>query len=138
MTEEEEIAGIKKFITRILVGVAALVVVGMVGCPPYAVYSKRLEGEAKYAEAESSRRITVLEAQAKVDAASKLADAEVARAQGVAKANQIIGSSLKDNESYLRWLWIEGLKDSSHTTVIYIPTEAGLPILEAGKRPVAP
>jgi hypothetical protein len=30
-------------------------------------------------------------------------------------------------------LWIENL-DKGHNSVIYIPTEAGLPILEAGKR----
>jgi hypothetical protein len=30
-------------------------------------------------------------------------------------------------------LWLENL-DKGHNSVIYIPTEAGLPILEAGKR----
>jgi len=53
----------------------------------------------------------------------------------VAKANKIIGDSLKDNESYLRYLWINGLSEKDNNTVIYVPTEANLPILEAGKRP---
>jgi hypothetical protein len=30
-------------------------------------------------------------------------------------------------------LWIQGLQDKDNNT-IYVPTEAGLPILEAGKR----
>ena len=40
-----------------------------------------------------------------------LAQAEIERAKGVAEANRIIGDSLKGNESYLRYLWISGLKD---------------------------
>ena len=62
-----------------------------------------------------------------------LADAEIARAVGVAKANKIIGDSLKDNEQYLRYLWIDSLQQTQNQ-IIYVPTEAGLPILEAGKR----
>lgn len=104
----------------------------LVGCPFYGVYSQRMAGEAELAKAEYTRRVAVLEAQAKLDAATKLADAEVARAVGVAKANQIIGDSLKGNEAYLRYLWIDKL-DSTHGQIIYVPTEAGIPILEAGK-----
>jgi hypothetical protein len=57
----------------------------------------------------------------------------VLKAEGVAKANKIIGDSLKGNESYLRYLWIEKMTETGKE-VIYVPTEAGLPILEAGKR----
>lgn len=101
--------------------------------PHYNVYEQEMAGKARLAEAESSRRITVLEAQAKLDSASKLAEVEVARARGVAQANEIIGISLKGNEEYLRYLWIEGLKDG-HAETIYVPTEAGLPILESTRR----
>ncbi len=45
-----------------------------------------------------------------MESAKHLADAEVIRAEGVAKANKIIGDSLKDNEGYLRYLWIQGLQ----------------------------
>ena len=34
----------------------------------------------------------------------------------------------------LKYLYIDGLKDKDNVTTIYVPTEAGLPILEAGKR----
>jgi hypothetical protein len=57
----------------------------------------------------------------------------VERARGVAEANKIIGESLKGNEAYLRWQWIQNLESGSNS-VIYVPTEAGLPILEAGQR----
>ena len=102
--------------------------------PVYGVWQRELAGKAELAQAEYSRRIAVAEAQAKKDSAKLLAEAEVERAQGVAKANKIIGDSLKGNEAYLRYLWIDGLKESSKQgEVIYVPTEAGLPILEAGR-----
>ena len=103
--------------------------------PNYSVWSSQKSGEAKYAEAESTRRVTVLEAQAKLDSAKMLAEAEVERAKGVAQANQIIGNSLNGNELYLHYLWINNLHDGKND-VIYVPTEAGIPIMEAGKRRV--
>lgn len=107
---------------------------GLWGCPRYQVYSSRLSGEAELAQAQYTRQVAVLEANAKMDSAKLLADAEVQRAIGVAKANKIIGDSLKGNEGYLRYLWIQNLENQKKAQVIYVPTEAGLPILEAGKR----
>ena len=96
----------------------------------YQIFLLEMEGKAKLAEAEYSKRIMVEDAKAKRDSAVMLAQAEVEQAKGVAEANKIIGSSLTGNESYLRYLWVKGLTDGS-SEVIYIPTEAGLPILEA-------
>lgn len=109
-----------------------LVAFGMYGCPQYNVYQQRLTGEAELARAEYSRQIAVREAQAKLDSAAKLADAEIERARGVAAANKIIGDSLKGNEAYLRYLWINELGITKNS-VIYVPTEANLPILEADR-----
>lgn len=106
----------------------------MWGIPQYSVYKQRLEGEALLAHAQASKEVAVAEAKAKMESADWLSKAEVIRSQGVAKANQIIGESLKNNEGYLRYLWINNL-ESNNPTVIYVPTEAGLPILEAGRRP---
>jgi regulator of protease activity HflC (stomatin/prohibitin superfamily) len=104
----------------------------MWGYPNYRVYQQRLAGQAQLAHAQASKEVAVAEAKAKMESASLLAQAEVARAKGVAEANQIIGASLKENEAYLRYLWINGL-EANNPTVIYVPTEAGLPILEAGR-----
>jgi regulator of protease activity HflC (stomatin/prohibitin superfamily) len=123
--------------TLALSGVTILItflVVFAWGCPQYRVYSARMDGEAKLAHAQSEREVQVRDAHGKYEAAALLAKAEVERAKGVAEANRVIGSSLKDNEAYLRWLYIDGLRDKQGE-VIYIPTEAGLPILEAGRRP---
>ena len=107
----------------------------MWGYPAYDVYKQRKAGEAQLAHAQSSKEVAVAEAKAKMESAELLAQAEVKRAHGVAEANKIIGQSLRDNEAYLRYLWINGL-ESNNPTVIYVPTEAGLPILEAGRRAI--
>ncbi len=60
--------------------------------------------------------------------AQKDAEIEVARAQGVAKSNEIIAASIQPN--YLKYLWIQGLQKSG-VQVVYVPTEANLPILES-------
>lgn len=99
----------------------------------YGVWSERKAGEAELARAESNRQIKTLEAKAFEDSANHLAQAEIIRAEGVAKANHIIGESLKDSDNYLRYLWIIGLEHKDKE-IIYVPTEANLPILEAGKR----
>ena len=131
--EEQETKFAIAMIRTAVVTVVSLIVAGMYGCPQYNVYSSRLDGEAKLAHAQAEREVQVKDAQGKLEAATYLANAEVERAKGVAKANAIIGDSLKNNEAYLRWLYIEGLKEKQGE-VIYVPTEAGLPILEAGKR----
>lgn len=119
-----------------LVGLAALGAI-LWGWPNYRIYQQKLAGEAELARATQNRQIRIQEARAKQESAVLEAQAEVERAKGVAQANKIIGDSLKGNEAYLRYLWIQGLQqEDSPPQVIYVPTEAGLPILEAGKRPV--
>lgn len=112
--------------------VAVVIALAMWGLPRYSVYKGGLYGQAELVRAEQNRRIAVQEAQAKMDAAKLLAAAEVERAKGVAEANKIIGDSLKDNEAYLRYLWVQSLQ-SNGQTVVYIPTEANVPILEAAR-----
>lgn len=136
---EENIYIKQIFFIGILCAVGLIVLVG--GCwglaalhKEYAIWSERKRGEAEYAHAEANRKIAILEAQAKKEAARALGEAEVIRAEGVAQANKIIGDSLQNNEGYLRYLWIQGLQ-TNQMQVVYVPTEAGLPILEAGKRP---
>jgi regulator of protease activity HflC (stomatin/prohibitin superfamily) len=94
-----------------------------------------MEGEAELAKANYSKKVQIQDALAKKESAQSFADAEVIRARGVAQANAIIGDSLKGNDAYLRYLWINKLSDSETKggQVIYVPTEAGLPILEANR-----
>lgn len=100
-----------------IVIVAIFSIIFMAIQPIYNVWAKGLSGKAQLREAEWNRQIASLDAQA-----------EIERAKGVAQSNQIIAEGLKGNEEYLRYLWIQTLDDNE---VIYVPTEANLPILEA-------
>jgi len=117
----------KKVVALVIV---ILLVFGFVlwGVPNYKVYSKELAGKAQLKEAEWNRQIAVEEAKAIKEAALLKKDAEIIRAEGIAEANRIIAGSI--SEEYIRYKFIEGLNDGN-TEVIYVPTEANLPILEA-------
>ena len=105
----------------IVVAIFALIGGFLYGYPNYRVWSEGLRGKAELARAEQNRQIAELDAQA-----------EVARARGVAQANAIISEGLGGPDGYLRYLWIQNLAQNGQD-VIYVPTEAGLPILEAGR-----
>lgn len=112
----------------------AIIIGAFYGLPLYRVYEQRQEGMAILAHAQSSREVAVAEAKAKMESATLLAQAEVERAKGVAQANKIIGDSLKNNEDYLRYLWIVDVAGTNvDKTVVYVPTETSLPILEASR-----
>ncbi len=116
-------------VAGVVIGALALVAL-LVGWPQYRVYQQRLAGEAALAEAQSSRQVAILEARAKKESAISLAEAEVIRAQGAAKANAILQNSLGGPEGYLRYLQIQALENTK-SSLIYVPTEAGLPVTEA-------
>ena len=132
----------KSLIIKSSIGVGTLtlicIVLGMWGCPQYHVYEQEKAGEAEYQRAEQNRRVKVLESQAKLDAAKLEADAEIERARGIAGANKIIADGLKGNDEYLRYLWIDKVAGSTNREIVYVPTEANLPILEARPRAELP
>ena len=117
-------------IVAISVGVIVIGGLIFIGGPEYNVWQQSLAGKAELQKAEYTRQVAVLEAQAKKDSAQQLAEAEIIRAGGVAKANQIIGDSLKDNREYLQYLYITGIEEGSNkgNVTIYVPTEGGMPV----------
>ncbi len=122
-----------------LIGLAILSVLvgfGMWGCPNYNAWRAGVAGQGELARAEQNRRIKVLEARAMFDSADMYAKAEVRRAEGIRDANAIIAEGLKGHDEYLRYLWIDKVAGNAQREIIYVPTEANLPILEAGKRGV--
>lgn len=108
-----------------IVGVLAL----MIGIPYYNVWQQEMEGKAEFYKAEQNRRIKVEEAKANLEAEKLNAQAEIERAKGAAKAIQIENGSITEN--YIRYLWVRQQNNLNDKTVIYVPTEAGLPILES-------
>lgn len=129
--EHREIKGLN---VAVVVGLLLilLVVSWMSLMPRYRIYKQDLAGQANLRQQEWEKKIAIEEARAILESSSLKAQAEVERAKGVAQANAIIADSLKGNDAYLRYLWIDKLSDNPN--VIYVPTEAGLPILEAGQR----
>lgn len=114
-----------------IVGLVILVTTLMIGCPTYNVYTSKMKGQALLAHAQASKEVQVAEAKAKMESAMYEAMADTTRAHGVARSNEIIGQSLNNNQAYLKWLFISEL--SKQQNVIYVPTEAGIPVLEAGR-----
>ena len=108
----------------VLLGVAMAFVI-----PWYNVWSQEMEGKAEFAKAEQNRKIKIEEARANLEAEKLNAQAEVARAKGAAEAIKIENGSI--TPTYIQYLWVRQQSDLSDKTVIYIPTETNLPILES-------
>jgi len=73
----------------------------------------------------------VLEAQANLEVETLNGQAEVERATYMAQAIEIENGKL--TTKYIQYLWVRNI-DKMDGDVIYIPTEANLPILEATKK----
>ena len=117
-----------------IVSIIVLIVLSMWLLPKYRIYRQDLAGQANLRQQEWEKKILIESAKAKRDSAVLEAEAEVERAKGVSEANRIIAGSLQGNESYLRYLWIDKIADNPN--VIYVPTEASLPILEARNKEI--
>jgi len=99
--------------------------------PIYNVWSASQAGKAELSHADYERQVQVVNAQANLQAQKFNADAEVARANGVAQANNIIKDSI--TEMYIRYLWVQTL-DKTNNQIIYVPLGSdGLPLTEAGR-----
>lgn len=114
----------------VVIGIMFLVGGGFWAVPKWNVYSSRLSGEAEFARAEQNRRIKIEEAKANLEAERMNAEAEVERAKGAAKAIEIENGKL--TPTYIQYLWVRQ-QQGCNNKIIYIPTEACLPIMEAGR-----
>lgn len=125
----------KRFVTRVaMIGSALIllaIVVVAVGCPQYKVYSREKAGQAMLAEARNSKLVQLEEARANLESEKLNALAEIERARGAARAIEIESGRL--TPEYIQYLWVRSNRFDRATT-IYVPTEAGLPILEANRR----
>lgn len=121
-----------KLIKGALWGVAGLIffIVAMAFIKPwYNVWSQEMEGKAEFAKAEQNRKIKIEEARANLEAEKLNAQAEIERAKGAAEAIRIENGSI--TPTYIQYLWVRQQSDLSNKTVIYVPTETNLPILES-------
>lgn len=123
---------ISSFIGTVIVWAIMIVVFGgMYGCPRYNVWQQEMSGKAEFAKAEQNRRIKIEEAKANLEAEKLNAQAEVERAKGAAEAIKIENGSI--TPAYIQYLWVRQQNNLNDKTVIYIPTETNLPVLEASR-----
>lgn len=114
-----------------IAGGVVILAVCIFGYPYYQVWQQEMSGRAEFAKAEQNRKIKVEEARANLEAEKLNAQAEVERAKGMAEAIKIENNSL--TKEYIQYLWVRQQNDLNERTVVYIPTEANLPILEANR-----
>ena len=115
----------------ILAIIGAVVVIGSLFfvIPWYNVWQQEMSGKAEFAKAEQNRKIKIEEAKANLEAEKLNAQAEIERAKGAAEAIRIENGSL--TPTYIQYLWVRQQSNLNDKTVVYIPTEGNLPILEA-------
>lgn len=118
-----------KLVVKVVGGIVAFFVVMAFVRPWYNVWSQEMEGKAEFAKAEQNRKIKIEEACANLEAEKLNAQAEIERAKGAAEAIKIENGSI--TPTYIQYLWVRQQSDLSDKTVIYIPTESNLPLLES-------
>ena len=121
-----------QLIAKWLLGITA-VIVGLVLLnaalgPQLNLYRANTEKQAVIAEQKAQSEAAEFAARSRIIQSEAEAEAETVRARGLSVAQDIISETL--TEEYLRYLYIQQL-DETEGQIIYIPTEAGLPILEA-------
>lgn len=102
----------------VFLGISAAVAFGY---PQYKVWEQSKAGEAALAKATQDRQIKVQEAEAEQEAASKQAE-----------ANRILGESIRQYPESMEQKWVEAIEKTSNQ-VIYLPTEASVPITESAR-----
>ena len=107
-----------------------LMVLGlMIGIPKYNVWQQEMVGRSELAKAEQNRQIKIEEAKANLEAEKLNAQAEIERAKGAAEAIKIENGQL--TTTYIQYLWVRQQSNNQIQKIVYIPTEASMPILEA-------
>lgn len=122
----------KQIILAVILAVVVLASLFFV-IPWYNVWQQEMSGKAEFAKAEQNRKIKIEEAKANLEAEKLNAQAEIERAKGAAEAIRIENGSL--TPTYIQYLWVRQQSNLNDKTVVYIPTEGNLPILEA-TRPI--
>ena len=116
-----------KIIVTFLVSVVVFILVGGIATSVVVsnmnVYTSRLAGQAAYAHSESERKVLVSQAEVELEAAKLRAE-----------AIKIVGEMAKQFPEYREQEFIgafgEALKSDKIDQIIYVPTEANIPIIE--------
>src|SRR3990167_11151820 len=99
--------------------------------PIWNVWASKKAGEAELEQAHKEQKIQIATAEARFNAAEMNKKAAIVEAEAVSAQIEKIGKQLTEHDLYLKWQWIEMMNKRPESSVIYVPTEANLPILEA-------
>ena len=127
---------LSKIVLPLVLVLVFVIFLFMWGMPRYNVWQQEMAGKAEMAKAEQNRRILVEEAKARLEAEKLNAEAEVARARGMAEAMQIENGQLSSiYNQYLFIRTLEKLADKGNLPqIIYMPSEGLVPVLDITKR----
>lgn len=107
-----------------LVAIIAILFGVAIGYRHFNVWSMEMQGKAKLAEAAQSKQILIEQAKAELEASKERA-----------KAIEVIGEAAKKYPEYRMQEFIgafgQALDNGNINTIIYVPTEANIPVLEA-------
>ena len=97
--------------------------------PQYKVWQQGMAGQAQLSKAQQSKQIAI-----------ETAKAELESAKLRAEAIKVMGKAAQEYPEYRQQEFIgafgEALREGNIKQIVYVPTEANIPVLEAGKRPV--
>ncbi|WP_162941578.1 hypothetical protein [Desertimonas flava] len=121
---------IGKAVATVIVAIVLVIVGWKVVSPKLNLYRSNTEKQSVIAEQEAISQAEVYAAQKRVTAAEAEAEARIIEAESIAESQRIISETL--TPEYLTWRFYEVLA-TTENEIIYVPTEAGLPILEAAR-----
>jgi regulator of protease activity HflC (stomatin/prohibitin superfamily) len=115
-----------KWFVGVVFGLLACVAFGLWFFPTYRVWQAGQSGKAALMRAEQEKQIQIEQAKAELEAAKLRAD-----------AIEIVGQASKDFPEYRTQEFIgafgEAIKSGAIDQIIYVPTEANIPIVESGR-----
>lgn len=124
----------KGVVTISVIGLLLLAVVGgglMFGLPVYSVWKQGMVGKAALRRAEQEKQIMIETAKAELESAK-------IRSMAIAE----VGRAAQQYPEYRHQEFIaafgEAIQSGTIDQIIYVPTEANIPIVEAGRIGVAP
>ena len=112
----------------IAVFVIAIILIFLFAWPQYKVWQQGMVGQAQLSKAQQSKQIAI-----------ETAKAELESAKLRAEAIKVMGKAAQEFPEYRQQEFIgafgEALREGNISQIVYVPTEANIPVLEAGKRP---
>lgn len=115
---------IKKYIFGTFISGGFITILLMWGCPQYNVYVQHMHGTAALQRAEQEKRIQIEQAKGEVESAKLRAE-----------AIELVGKAAKEYPEYRTQEFIgafaHAMENGKIEKIIYVPTEANIPIIEA-------